>query len=119
MPTSNWRGDPDMLPAWNHAKKRPVRDDVPYGNSGRTLAERRTSSAEALKHCVERDQEEAERQRSLPTLDEKVQAVGEAVITLLAPIRHSSLEKSPMDPNKITDIASNLDGILSCETRAS
>lgn len=79
--TSNWHGPLDQMPAWNKAKNRPVRDDIPYGASNRTLAERRASSAASLASSLEhkREQECLDRldmHRRLLPLQERLEALG-------------------------------------------
>lgn len=81
MSTSNWHGDPAKIPAWNKAKNRPVRDDIPYGASNRTLAERRASSAAGLAASAERKREEErqdrlELQRRLLPVQQKLESMG-------------------------------------------
>jgi hypothetical protein len=83
----------------------------------KSLAERRAESAAALVRQREREAEEYERQRQLPTLEDKVQAVGEALIALLATLRQSLRTNQAIDPAKIADIAEELLRVLHKETR--
>jgi hypothetical protein len=81
MATSNWHDDPANMPEWNHAKNRPVRDDVPYGSSGRTLAERRASSAQGATAAADQKREKMiaerrEQHRRLLPVEQKLEALG-------------------------------------------
>lgn len=51
------------MPAWNKPKNRPVRDDIPYGTSNRTLAERRAASAASAVTSAERKREQERQDR--------------------------------------------------------
>jgi hypothetical protein len=77
----------------------------------KTYAQRQAESAA-------REAEEYERQRSLPSLEDKIQAIGDAVVTLLATIKDGLALNAPIDPRKIDDIAGELLRVLNKETKA-
>lgn len=72
-------------------KDRPSNPDEPYGASGKTLNERRAASAEALKRQRAHEEAEYYRQRELPTLEDKVNALHTAVIAVLGMVQPTHL----------------------------
>jgi hypothetical protein len=83
----------------------------------KSLAERRAESATALMRQREREAEEYECQRQLPTLEDKVQAIGEALVALLTTLQQSLHANPVLNPVKIADIAEELLRVLQKETR--
>lgn len=103
----NWRQvveDSDMLP-------------LPSASPVKTKEQRQTESRAAHADYFERQEKEYERQRDLPSLEDKVQAINVALTTLLAVIHHQVHTGKPIDPLKIIDITEELIRVTGKETR--